>query len=153
STTLKTEAQHDGNTADTRKVLRFGVQMAKLTTASKVLITLVVAGVAGAALYKRKDRLFSRDSHEGSAPASGSPTGTTTPVVARPRGQRPVTAALSQWPGHMALVVGNGGLTTQPGSAAAAEGLDLKITFIEDAPSKNKALADNDVDFIWTTVD
>jgi len=54
--------------------------------------------------------------------------------------RRAVTVALSQWPGHLALVVGNGGLTTQAGSTAAAEGLDLKIVFIEDAPSKNKAL-------------
>src|SRR5262245_40038765 len=34
-------------------------------------------------------------------------------------GSRPVRVALSQWPGHMALVVGAGGLTTQPGSPAA----------------------------------
>ena len=70
-------------------------------------------------------------------PAGAAPA----PVSAAVRpGRRDVTVALSQWPGHMALVVGNGGLTTQPGSAAAAEGLDLKIVFIEDAPSKNKAL-------------
>jgi outer membrane protein OmpA-like peptidoglycan-associated protein/ABC-type nitrate/sulfonate/bicarbonate transport system substrate-binding protein len=53
----------------------------------------------------------------------------------------------------MALVVGNGGLTTQPGSAAANLGFDLKIVFIEDAPAKNKALQTGEVDFIWTTVD
>jgi hypothetical protein len=64
-----------------------------------------------------------------------------------------VKVALSQWPGHMALVLGNGGLTTQPGSAAANEGLDMTITFIEDAPSKNKALQNGDVDFVWQTVD
>ena len=64
-----------------------------------------------------------------------------------------VTVALSQWPGHLALVVGNGGLTTQPGSAAAAQGLDLKIVFIEDAPSKNKALVEGKVDAVWETVD
>ena len=74
------------------------------------------------------------------------------PAVASP-GRRDVTVALSQWPGHLALVVGNGGLTTQPGSAAAAEGLDLKIVFIEDAPSKNKALHDGKVDAVWETVD
>ena len=45
------------------------------------------------------------------------------------------------------------GLTTQPGSAAAAEGLDLKIVFIEDAPSKNKALQEGKVDAVWETVD
>jgi outer membrane protein OmpA-like peptidoglycan-associated protein/ABC-type nitrate/sulfonate/bicarbonate transport system substrate-binding protein len=64
-----------------------------------------------------------------------------------------VTVALSQWPGHLALVVGNGGLTTQAGSAAAAEGLDLKIVFIEDAPSKNKALQEGKIDAVWETVD
>jgi len=68
-------------------------------------------------------------------------------------GRHPLKVALSQWPGHLALVVGNGGLTTQPGSLAAAEGLNLEIVFIEDAPSKNKALAERKVDAIWQTVD
>jgi len=88
------------------------------------------------------------------ASPSSAPVATVTapPAVAKP-GRREVTVALSQWPGHLALVVGNGGLTTQPGSAAAAEGLDLKITFIEDAPSKNKALQDGKVDAVWETVD
>ncbi|MEY2931649.1 MAG: hypothetical protein RL033_2398 [Pseudomonadota bacterium] len=66
---------------------------------------------------------------------------------------RPVRVGLSQWPGHLALVVGAGGLTTQPGSVAAAAGLQLEIKFLEDAASKNKALATGEVDFIWTTVD
>ncbi|HEY0469456.1 MAG TPA: phosphate ABC transporter substrate-binding/OmpA family protein, partial [Polyangiaceae bacterium] len=66
---------------------------------------------------------------------------------------RPVRVALSQWPGHMALLFGAGGLKTQPGSIAAAEGLDLEIQFIEDAPSKNQALRKGDVDFVWQTVD
>ena len=38
------------------------------------------------------------------------------------RGARTITVALVQWPGQMPLVVGNGGLTTQPGSAAARGG-------------------------------
>jgi len=53
----------------------------------------------------------------------------------------------------MALVIGAGGLTTQPGSPAAAEGLDLEIVFIEDAATKNKALQTGEVDFVWQTVD
>ena len=53
----------------------------------------------------------------------------------------------------MALLVGAGGLKTQPGSIAADEGLDLEIQFIEDAPSKNLALRDGSVDFDWQTVD
>ena len=85
----------------------------------------------------------------GGAPAAAAPP----PAAARPRRRREVTVALSQWPGHLALVVGNGGLTTQPGSAAAAEGLDLEIVFIEDAPSKNKALQEGKVDAVWETVD
>src|SRR4051812_1294342 len=125
-------------------MLRFHPQMAKLTTTSKVLIALVVVAVAGAAAYKRRDQLFGRQLAQLGGSSPGAPAGAT--PVNRRRGDRPVTAALSQWPGHMALVVGNGGLTTQPGSAAAAEGLDLKIDFIEDAPSENKALAENTVD-------
>jgi outer membrane protein OmpA-like peptidoglycan-associated protein/ABC-type nitrate/sulfonate/bicarbonate transport system substrate-binding protein len=74
------------------------------------------------------------------------------PAVPTP-GRRDLTVALSQWPGHLALVVGNGGLSTQAGSAAAAEGLNLKIVFIEDAPSKNKALQEGKVDAVWETVD
>jgi NitT/TauT family transport system substrate-binding protein len=125
--------------------------MAKLTTTSKVLIVLIVVAVAGAALYKRRDQLFPRQLSQLAAPGPAAPA--SPGPVSRRRGDRPVTVALSQWPGHMALVVGAGGLSTQPGSAAAAEGLDLKIQFIEDAPSKNKALAENSVDMIWTTVD
>ena len=125
--------------------------MAKLTPASKVLIALVVLGVGGAAVYKRRDQLFPQKTQPASA---GSPAPAPAPApMNRKRGDRPVTVAVSQWPGHMALVVGNGGLTTQPGSAAAAEGLDLKVDFIEDPAGKNKALAENTVDAIWTTVD
>ena len=53
----------------------------------------------------------------------------------------------------MALLIGAGGLKTQPGSPADAEKLDLDIQFIEDAPAKNKALQTGDVDFVWQTVD
>jgi outer membrane protein OmpA-like peptidoglycan-associated protein/ABC-type nitrate/sulfonate/bicarbonate transport system substrate-binding protein len=86
------------------------------------------------------------------APAPPPAPSAAAPAAARP-GRREVTVALSQWPGHLALVVGNGGLTTQAGSAAAAEGLDLEIVFIEDAPSKNKALQEGKVDAVWETVD
>jgi outer membrane protein OmpA-like peptidoglycan-associated protein/ABC-type nitrate/sulfonate/bicarbonate transport system substrate-binding protein len=82
------------------------------------------------------------------APAAA-PTATPAP---QPR-RHGLKVALSQWPGHLALVVGNGGLKTQPGSAAAALGLDLEIVFIEDAPSKNKALQEGKVDAVWETVD
>jgi NitT/TauT family transport system substrate-binding protein len=85
-----------------------------------------------------------------SAASVGSPVA---PPITADATRHQVTVALSQWPGHLALVVGNGGLTTQPGSAAAAQGLDLKIVFIEDAPSKNKALVEGTVDAVWETVD
>jgi outer membrane protein OmpA-like peptidoglycan-associated protein/ABC-type nitrate/sulfonate/bicarbonate transport system substrate-binding protein len=53
----------------------------------------------------------------------------------------------------MPLVIGNGGLTTQPGSAAAAEGLELEIVFMEEPVKKNAALQGGNVDFVWQTVD
>ena len=83
----------------------------------------------------------------GAAPAP--PTSASAPVV----GNRPLKVAISQWPGHMALLVAADGLKTQPGSIAAAEGLDFEIQFIEDAPSKNEALRKGTVDFVWQTVD
>ena len=64
-----------------------------------------------------------------------------------------IIVALSEWPGHMPLVVGNGGLTTQPGSAATAEGLDLKIVFIDDPAKKTASLLDGSIDATWTTID
>src|SRR6185503_19499722 len=90
--------------------------------------TIAILGVPTVAVL-----LFTLGDRPDATPAAAppKPEGKPAPVSA-------VTVALSQWPGHLALVVGNGGLTTQPGSAAAGEGLDLKITFIEDAPSKNK---------------
>jgi outer membrane protein OmpA-like peptidoglycan-associated protein len=75
------------------------------------------------------------------------------PTTQPGRAARTITVALCQWPGHMPLVVGNGGLTTQPGSAAAAEDLDLRLVFKEDAPSKNRALETGEVDVTWQTVD
>jgi outer membrane protein OmpA-like peptidoglycan-associated protein/ABC-type nitrate/sulfonate/bicarbonate transport system substrate-binding protein len=75
------------------------------------------------------------------------------PKTKTPFPARPVRVALSQWPGHMPLVIAAAGMRTQPGSPAAALGLDVEIVFIEDAPSKNKALMDGSVDFVWQTVD
>jgi outer membrane protein OmpA-like peptidoglycan-associated protein/ABC-type nitrate/sulfonate/bicarbonate transport system substrate-binding protein len=87
--------------------------------------------------------------HAPAAPAHASA------ATARPRlpSDRKVRVAISEWPGHMPLLIGAGGLTTQPGSPAADEQLDLEIVFIEEAARKNKALLDGDVHFIWTTVD
>src|SRR4051794_32842279 len=122
---------------------------ARLTPLSKVLITVIVVGTIGVAVYKRRDSLsglMGKDSKgaipspQGGAPA---PAG----------GKRTYKVALSEWPGHMAIVLGNGGLTTQPGSAAAAEGLDLQVVFIEEPVKKNAALQAGNVDFVWQTVD
>ena len=119
------------------------------------MATLAILGVPTVAvlLFTLSDRASPTDppaAIAGKVEASPAPAATTTTARAA---RRDVTVALSQWPGHLALVVGNGGLTTQAGSAAAAEGLDLKIVFIEDAPSKNKALQEGKVDAVWETVD
>ncbi len=67
--------------------------------------------------------------------------------------KRTYKVALSEWPGHMAMVVGNGGLKTAPDSPAAAAGIDLEIVFIEDPIKKNAALQAGEVDFVWQVVD
>ena len=125
------------------------------TIATIAILGVPTVAVLAFTLWDRSNPLPSAPS---AAPvATPSPAVAAAPPRARPGGREPgrrdVTVALSQWPGHLALVVGNGGLTTQPGSAAAAEGLDLKIVFIEDAPSKNKALQEGKVDVVWETVD
>src|SRR5262245_60130945 len=71
----------------------------------------------------------------------------------RPVLGRPLKIAVSQWPGHMPILIAAGGLKTRPGSPAAALGLELEIVFIEDAPSKNRALQKGEIDFVWQTVD
>jgi NitT/TauT family transport system substrate-binding protein len=135
--------------------------MQKLTALSKVLIVAILAGSAATA-YRTYGSMLQASAEPprtptplGILPAAArakavTATSATAPV---PFKDRPLRVALSQWPGHMALVVGAGGLRTQPGSIAAREGLDLEIVFIEDAPSKNKALQSGDVDFVWETVD
>jgi outer membrane protein OmpA-like peptidoglycan-associated protein/ABC-type nitrate/sulfonate/bicarbonate transport system substrate-binding protein len=117
--------------------------MTRLTPISKVLIAGIVLGSGVTALqtYGARPKEPARFASASSAASAG------------PSGKRPVRVAVSQWPGHMALLVGAGGLTTQPGSPAAIEKLDLEIVFIEDAPAKNKALQTGEVDFVWQTVD
>ncbi|HWA78072.1 MAG TPA: phosphate ABC transporter substrate-binding/OmpA family protein [Polyangiaceae bacterium] len=140
-----------------------------LTRLSKALIAAIaVASTFGAVRThgKRLQSLGAPPSAELAA-AALKPATTAEPVAKAPLpiassgaesarkslGQRPLKVAVSQWPGHMALLVGAGGLKTTPGSIAAEEGLDLEIVFIEDAPSKNKALQTGEVDFVWQTVD
>jgi outer membrane protein OmpA-like peptidoglycan-associated protein/ABC-type nitrate/sulfonate/bicarbonate transport system substrate-binding protein len=117
-------------------------QMEKFTGLSRFLIAIIVVG-SGVTAFRTYGAPTLRSSEVATA-AKPKP---------KPIGKRPVRVGISQWPGHMALVVGAGGLTTQPGSPAAAENLDLQILFLEDAPTKNKALLNGDVDFVWETVD
>jgi outer membrane protein OmpA-like peptidoglycan-associated protein/ABC-type nitrate/sulfonate/bicarbonate transport system substrate-binding protein len=124
---------------------------------NRAFIAVSVASIGAIAvftMFDRKDAAKVRPPPPWAQPAQPVPVAVVPPPkpTATP-GRRAVTVALSQWPGHLALVVGNGGLSTQPGSAAAAEGLDLNIVFIEDAPAKNKALQQRKVDAVWETVD
>ncbi|HEX6272213.1 MAG TPA: phosphate ABC transporter substrate-binding/OmpA family protein [Polyangiaceae bacterium] len=125
-----------------------------------MLIPLILAGAGVSAFHTYGEYLPSvrregaprtaAAAPEATAKGSGAPG----PERARaPLPQRPVRVALSQWPGHMALLLAAGGLKTQPGSPAQKLGLDLEIVFIEDAPSKNAALQKGEVDFVWQTVD
>jgi NitT/TauT family transport system substrate-binding protein len=127
--------------------------MARLSNASKALIAILGGSCLAMAVFTMQDQ--DRPRAPAIAPPPAGPVSSTPAPApaAAPKVRRSVTVALSQWPGHLALVVGNGGLTTQLGSAAAAEGLDLNIVFIEDAPSKNKALQEGKVDAVWETVD
>jgi outer membrane protein OmpA-like peptidoglycan-associated protein len=139
--------------------------MENLTPLSKFLIAgiLVGSGITAYRTYGGMLEATAESSHPSATAAASAPRGDA--AVSAPAAKasdakapsgllkRPVRVALSQWPGHMALVLGAGGLKTQPGSIAAKEGLDLEIVFIEDAPSKNKALQNGDVDFVWQTVD
>ena len=134
--------------------------MAKLTPGSRLLLVLMSLTCLGAALYTRRDTVqrWMARVQGNPPPASGAGAGPDTAdeagaVPAGPREGGLVIAAVSEWPGHMALLVGNGGLATQPGSAAAALGLNLRVVFIEDAAKKNRALQRGEVDFLWQTVD
>jgi outer membrane protein OmpA-like peptidoglycan-associated protein/ABC-type nitrate/sulfonate/bicarbonate transport system substrate-binding protein len=117
--------------------------MEKLTSLSKLLIAAILIGSSVTAIRTYGGPLQT-------APPKSEPKATSSRP---PPGNRPVRIAISQWPGHMAFVVGAGGLRTQPGSAAAAEHLDMEIVFLEDAPTKNRAMQNGDVDFVWQTVD
>jgi NitT/TauT family transport system substrate-binding protein len=123
--------------------------MTKLTSISKVLLGLILGGAIMASFHTYRDRLVS---FWRAKPTPPSPVARPS-VVPVPRKPGEIVVALSEWPGHMPLVIANGGLTTTPGSAAASEGLDLKIVFIDDPLKKNKALLDGTVDAVWQTVD
>jgi outer membrane protein OmpA-like peptidoglycan-associated protein len=124
--------------------------MGRLTTLSRVLIAVILVGAAVAAAYTRRGHL-PWVSSTASSSSTGGGDNALAPSV--PGGKRPVTVVINQWPGLMPFVVGAGGLTTQPGSAAAAEGLDVRFVLVEDAPTKNKMLREGKADVVWQTVD
>lgn len=137
--------------------------MEKLTTLSKLLI-LAILGGSGFTAYRTyglgdttwsgvRPRVASEAQSAATASSAPAPEKAPGPPPLPPLEGRPIRVALSQWPGHVALLVGTGGLRTQPGSLAARAGLDVEVVFIEDAPSKNQALREGEVDFVWQTVD
>jgi outer membrane protein OmpA-like peptidoglycan-associated protein/ABC-type nitrate/sulfonate/bicarbonate transport system substrate-binding protein len=133
--------------------------MQKLTPLSRLLIVAILIG-SGVTAYRTYGGKLQASAEPAAATAmddSAAAAKASSRLAVGPKPpplvDRPVRVALSQWPGHMALVVGAGGLKTQPGSIAAKLGLELEIVFIEDAPSKNKALQSGEVDFVWQTVD
>ncbi|HMJ14247.1 MAG TPA: ABC transporter substrate-binding protein, partial [Polyangiaceae bacterium] len=128
--------------------------MAPLTRLSKVLIAAIVLSASVLALRTYgKHFADSHAQHSAVSAERRTPASASAAALPPDLSGRRVRVALSQWPGHMALLLGTAGLTTQHGSLAEALGLDLEIVFIEDAPSKNRALQRGEVDFVWQTVD
>ena len=131
--------------------------MGKLTALSKILIAFIALGATLAAIRTYSGR-FARKPAAGVAAAAV----TTQTLAAQPDtpaarlatiDSRPLRVAIATWPGHMPFVLGNGGLSTRPGSAAESEGLKLEISFVDDPGAKNKGLQSGELDFVWQTVD
>jgi NitT/TauT family transport system substrate-binding protein len=132
--------------------------MEKLTPLSKFLIFAILVGSAITAFRTYGTELAvlqkafapsASAARQDTSAKAGVPAMPPTPAVPA----RPLRVAVSQWPGHMPILLATGGLRTQPGSPAARLGLEIEVVFIEDAPSKNAALAKDEVDFVWQTVD
>jgi len=121
----------------------------RLKPGAKVLLTLIVASGVGWFAYKQ----YGQRGPSSDAADPGGPRAVTEGSESQPAPKGTYKVALSEWPGHMPLVLGNGGLTTRPGSAAAKAGISLQIVFIEDPIRKNAALQSEQVDFVWQTVD
>jgi outer membrane protein OmpA-like peptidoglycan-associated protein/ABC-type nitrate/sulfonate/bicarbonate transport system substrate-binding protein len=134
--------------------------MGKLTALSKILIAFIALGATLAAIRTYGGRFTEKHGAPMAAAASDaqakasaiSPSGAAAARLGT-IGSRPVRIAIATWPGHMPLVLGNGGLTTRPGSAAENEGLNLEISFVDDPATKNRGLQSGDYDFVWQTVD
>jgi len=126
------------------------LSMEKLTPVSKLLLVGIVAVCAAVGYRTHKHRFVPVAPEQlSAAPVVAAPA----PSAVAPAPERPFRIAVSQWPGHMPLLVAAGGLTTQPNSPAARQGLEFEIVFIEDAPSKNRALIEGEIDAVWQTVD
>ncbi len=130
----------------------------RLKPAAKILIVLVLGGVAyGGYHFLLRDKLSGQKAQGGGEGKSGSGGSSASSGGSSGSGgdgeKRAYRVALSEWPGHMPMVIANGGLKTQPGSAVAAEGLELEILFIEDPVNKNEALQTGKADFVWQVVD
>jgi outer membrane protein OmpA-like peptidoglycan-associated protein/ABC-type nitrate/sulfonate/bicarbonate transport system substrate-binding protein len=130
--------------------------METLTPLSKLLIAGILAGSTVTAFHTYGEQIASV--RERVAPTTKQAATSAAPVAsgsaAAPLAAgRPLRVAVSQWPGHMPILLATGGMRTQPGSPADKLGLDLEVVFIEDAPTKNKALETGEVDFVWQTVD
>lgn len=123
----------------------------KLKPAAKIMILLVLAGVGYGVYHFFIKGKGGGGGSGGEVTTNGSGTSGTSGTSSRDNGTYKI--ALSEWPGHMPLVLGNGGLTTQPGSAADKEGIKLQVVFIEDPVKKNAALQTGEVDFVWQVVD
>jgi NitT/TauT family transport system substrate-binding protein len=133
--------------------------MGKLTALSKILIAFIALGATLAAIRTYSGR-FPRTptaDHAVSPGNAATQTLSAQPATAASRlatiDSRPLKVAIATWPGHMPLVLGNGGLQTRPGSAAESEGLNIEISLIDDPATKNKGLQSGELDFVWQTVD
>jgi outer membrane protein OmpA-like peptidoglycan-associated protein/ABC-type nitrate/sulfonate/bicarbonate transport system substrate-binding protein len=133
--------------------------MGKLTALSKILIAFIALGATLAAIRTYSSRFARKPVAEAGVASANTVTQTlpAQPGSATTRlasiDSRPLKVAIATWPGHMPLVIGNGGVSTQPGSAAESEGLKMEISFIDDPATKNKGLQSGELDFVWQTVD
>jgi outer membrane protein OmpA-like peptidoglycan-associated protein/ABC-type nitrate/sulfonate/bicarbonate transport system substrate-binding protein len=133
--------------------------MGKLTALSKILIAFIALGATLAAIRTYAGRFSPKHGNSVAAStgkvAEASAISQSGAAAARLASidSRPLRIAIATWPGHMPFVLGNGGLTTRPGSAADSEGLNLEISFVDDPATKNRGLQSGDLDFVWQTVD
>ncbi len=132
--------------------------MTTLTSTAKALIAVLALGAGVGGYFTHRHRWTGEGRNLASARDTsragghlGLSAGARFPVPARQDGE--LIVALSEGPGHMPLVLANGGLVTQPGSAVAAADTRLRLVFIEDQARKVRALADGSVDFLWQAVD